>query len=191
MVLSLLFAVKLANWEKNREDKRHKLLMEEAEQQQQQGGKTMPMDMFYGATEGIVKHRQRFHFHDHEVNFWLAAEERNKQVVQMKNILPAVADKFLVDQQADNRGASILCFDEIQDYEEEEDEEINGEAPERDAYCTYSMLIFASDREMAVKASPDRRMVEGRGDFGQKSTTLTSIVPSLQGLLLPLRHLNL
>ncbi|KAK4853673.1 hypothetical protein QYF36_012621 [Acer negundo] len=33
----------------------------------------------------------------------------------MKNILPAVADKFLVDQQEDNRGANILCFDEIQD----------------------------------------------------------------------------
>ncbi|KAI9192166.1 hypothetical protein LWI28_019106 [Acer negundo] len=211
------YHVKLANWEKNREDKRRKLLMEEAEQQQQQGdvwtsvnkhqknlverlmfwrkpdvepgvgkwvsylnrerkldslvgrcptaplapkglyiygsvgsGKTMLMDMFYGATEGIVKHRQRFHFHeamlkinehmhrlwknqveekslksgisswimnlplDMKVKEWLAAEERYKQEVQMKNILPAVADKFLVDQQEDNRGANILCFDEIQ-----------------------------------------------------------------------------
>ncbi|KAI9191540.1 hypothetical protein LWI28_009782 [Acer negundo] len=52
---------------------------------------------------------------DIKVKGWLAAEERYKQEVQMKNILPAVADKFLVDQQADNRGASILCFDEIQD----------------------------------------------------------------------------
>ncbi|KAL5850310.1 hypothetical protein ACOSQ4_008323 [Xanthoceras sorbifolium] len=113
-------------------------------------GKTMLMDMFYGATEGIVKHRRRLHFHeamlkinehmhrlwknqveekslqsnvsswimnlpfDMKVKEWLAAEERYKQEVQMKNILPAVADKFLVDQQADNRGASILCFDEIQ-----------------------------------------------------------------------------
>ncbi|KAK3212301.1 hypothetical protein Dsin_017007 [Dipteronia sinensis] len=213
------YYVKLANWEKNREDKRRKLLMEEAEQQQQQqqggvwtsvnkhqknlverlmfwrkpdvepgvgkwvsylnrerkldslvgrcptappapkglyiygsvgSGKTMLMDMFYAATEGIVKHRQRFHFHeamlkinehmhrlwrhqveekslksgisswimnlplDMKVKEWLAAEERYKQEVQMKNILPAVADKFLVEQQADNRGASILCFDEIQ-----------------------------------------------------------------------------
>lgn len=31
-------------------------------------GKTMLMDMFYSATEGIVKHRQRFHFH--EVSSW-------------------------------------------------------------------------------------------------------------------------
>ncbi|KDO61701.1 hypothetical protein CISIN_1g007851mg [Citrus sinensis] len=113
-------------------------------------GKTMLMDMFYGATEGIVKHRQRFHFHeamlkinehmhrlwknqvaekslrssisgwitnlpfDSKVMEWVAAEEKYKQEVQMKNILPAVADKFLVDQHADQRGASILCFDEIQ-----------------------------------------------------------------------------
>ena len=31
-------------------------------------GKTMLMDMFYGATEGVIKHRRRFHFH--EVNFY-------------------------------------------------------------------------------------------------------------------------
>ncbi|XP_022750274.1 AFG1-like ATPase isoform X3 [Durio zibethinus] len=113
-------------------------------------GKTMLMDMFYSATDGIVKHRQRFHFHeamlkineamhklwknqveekslqssvsswimnlpfDMKAKEWLAAEERYKQEVQMKNILPAVADKFLVDRQAGERGASILCFDEIQ-----------------------------------------------------------------------------
>lgn len=113
-------------------------------------GKTMLMDMFYSATEGMVKHRRRFHFHeamlninahmhkiwknqvegktlqsnisswiinlpfDMKVKEWLAAEERYKQDVQMKNILLAVADEFLMDQQADERGASILCFDEIQ-----------------------------------------------------------------------------
>ncbi|KAF5201916.1 Afg1-like atpase [Thalictrum thalictroides] len=113
-------------------------------------GKTMLMDMFYSATEGIVKHRRRFHFHeamleinehmhkiwkdqvqekcsesgiyswimslpfDTKVKEWLVAEERYKKEVQMKNILPAVADKFLVDRQAGQRGASILCFDEIQ-----------------------------------------------------------------------------
>lgn len=27
-------------------------------------GKTMLMDMFYGATKGIVQHRKRFHFHE-------------------------------------------------------------------------------------------------------------------------------
>ncbi|XP_065615891.1 uncharacterized protein LOC112005188 isoform X1 [Quercus suber] len=113
-------------------------------------GKTMLMDMFYSATEGIVKNRRRHHFNeamlkinehmhkiwknqveekslqssfsgwimnlpfDTKVKEWLAAEERYKQEVQMKNILPAVADEFLVDQQLDQRGASILCFDEIQ-----------------------------------------------------------------------------
>ncbi|XAR69373.1 hypothetical protein NMG60_11000922 [Bertholletia excelsa] len=113
-------------------------------------GKTMLMDMFYSASEGIVKHRRRFHFHEamleiHErmhkiwkndveekslssgisgwimnlpldlkVKEWIDAEEKYKQERQMKHILPAVADKFLVDQQADQRGASILCFDEIQ-----------------------------------------------------------------------------
>ena len=51
---------------------------------------------------------------DMKVKEWLAAEERYKQDVQMKNILLAVADEFLMDQQADERGASILCFDEIQ-----------------------------------------------------------------------------
>lgn len=113
-------------------------------------GKTMLMDMFYSATEGMVKHRIRFHFHeamlninarmhkiwknqvegkslqsnisswitnlpfDMKVKEWLVAEERYKQDVQMKNILLAVADEFLMDKQADERGASILCFDEIQ-----------------------------------------------------------------------------
>ncbi|KAM7276065.1 hypothetical protein ACFE04_017931 [Oxalis oulophora] len=113
-------------------------------------GKTMLMDMFYSATQEIIKHRRRLHFHeamlkineemhklwkkqveekslqstisnwimnlpfDTKVKEWLAAEESYKQEVQMKNILPAVADKFLVDQQAGQRGASILCFDEIQ-----------------------------------------------------------------------------
>ncbi|KAG6770725.1 hypothetical protein POTOM_026414 [Populus tomentosa] len=113
-------------------------------------GKTMLMDMFYSATEGMVKHRRRFHFHeamlninahmhniwknqvegkslqsnisswiinlpfDMKVKEWLAAEERYKQDVQIKNILLAVADEFLMDQQAHERGASILCFDEIQ-----------------------------------------------------------------------------
>ncbi|KAI7995003.1 AFG1-like ATPase [Camellia lanceoleosa] len=211
------YHVNLARWEKERENERRRLLMEEAEAKQQDGiwtsvnkhrnrlverwvvrrkpdnvepgvgkwvsylnrerklnslvgrrptappapkglylygnvgtGKTMLMDMFYSATEGTVKHRRRFHFHEamlqiHEhmhkiwknqveekslqsgisnwimnlpfdikVKEWIDAEERYKQEVQMKNILPAVADKFLVDRQADQRGASILCFDEIQ-----------------------------------------------------------------------------
>ncbi|XP_031286388.1 putative ATPase N2B [Pistacia vera] len=113
-------------------------------------GKTMLMDMFYCGTEGIVKLRRRFHFHeamlkinehmhrlwknqveenslqssisnwitslpfDMKVKEWVAAEERYKQDVQIKNILPAVADKFLVEQHAEQRGASVLCFDEIQ-----------------------------------------------------------------------------
>ncbi|KAL6212088.1 hypothetical protein ACLB2K_017309 [Fragaria x ananassa] len=113
-------------------------------------GKTMLMDMFYSATEGIVKHRKRYHFHeamlkineqmhqtwknqvadksmqssianwimslpfDSKVKEWVAAEENYKQQVQMKNILPAVADKLLLDRQADQKGGSILCFDEIQ-----------------------------------------------------------------------------
>ncbi|XP_049411380.1 uncharacterized protein LOC125874520 [Solanum stenotomum] len=113
-------------------------------------GKTMLMDMFYKASEGIVKHRRRFHFHeamlkinehmhkiwksqmeqkslqssisgwvmnlpfDSKVKEWIAAEERYKQEVQMKNILLDVADKFLVNQADRRRGASILCFDEVQ-----------------------------------------------------------------------------
>lgn len=51
---------------------------------------------------------------DTKVKEWLASEERYKQEAQMKNILPAVADMFLVDQGSDQRGASVLCFDEIQ-----------------------------------------------------------------------------
>ncbi|CAA0838445.1 AFG1-like ATPase family protein [Striga hermonthica] len=113
-------------------------------------GKTMLMDMFYGATEGIVRHRRRLHFHeamlqihdlmhkvwkgqelekslqqsisnwvtnlpfDTKVKEWLIEEERYKQEIKMKNILPAVADKFLSDVQGHQKGASILCFDEIQ-----------------------------------------------------------------------------
>ncbi|XP_011070982.1 putative ATPase N2B isoform X1 [Sesamum indicum] len=113
-------------------------------------GKTMLMDMFYSATEGIVQHRRRLHFHeamlqihdlmhkvwksqemekslqssisnwvmnlpfDTKIKEWLAEEERYKQEMKMKNILPAVADKFLVDRQGYQRGSSILCFDEIQ-----------------------------------------------------------------------------
>ncbi|XP_024313836.1 AFG1-like ATPase isoform X2 [Brachypodium distachyon] len=113
-------------------------------------GKTMLMDMFYGATEGVIKHRRRFHFHeamleihehmhdvwktrddnrsthssafswisglpfDAKIKEWLLGEEKYKQETQQKHILLAVADKFLVDRQADKCGASILCFDEIQ-----------------------------------------------------------------------------
>ncbi|XP_051129387.1 uncharacterized protein LOC127250251 [Andrographis paniculata] len=115
-------------------------------------GKTMLMDMFYTATEGIVKHRKRLHFHeamlqihslmhktskreamekpfqssisdwvmnlpfDTTIKEWLVEEEKYKQEMQMKNILLAVADKYLVDGQGDEhqRGAGILCFDEIQ-----------------------------------------------------------------------------
>jgi hypothetical protein len=56
----------------------------------------------------------------------------------------------------------------------------------------YSTLIFADgEYDTEEKASFDKRIVEGHGDFLQKSTTLTSIVPSLHGLLFPLRHLNL
>ncbi|KAL5559328.1 hypothetical protein UlMin_035539 [Ulmus minor] len=208
---------KLAKWEKDREDERRRLLMEEAQIKQKEGiwasvnkhrsgfferwfskrkpenvepgvgkwvsylnrerkldshvgrrptappapkglyiwgnvgsGKTMLMDMFYSATEGIVKHRRRYHFHeamlkineqmhkiwkdqvegkslqssvsnwimniplDTTVKEWLVAEERYKQEVQMKNILPDVADKLLIDWKSDKRGASVLCFDEIQ-----------------------------------------------------------------------------
>ncbi|GAB2275515.1 hypothetical protein Dimus_010272 [Dionaea muscipula] len=111
-------------------------------------GKTMLLDMFYSATEGVVRHRRRFHFHeamleinahmhriwknqveenslqssswisnlpcDTKVKEWLAAEERYREEMQIKNILPAVADNFLVDLQLDRGGASVLCFDEIQ-----------------------------------------------------------------------------
>jgi predicted ATPase len=36
----------------------------------------MLMDMFYGATEGVIKHRRRFHFHEvHYVEVaWLAGK---------------------------------------------------------------------------------------------------------------------
>ncbi|CAI8605937.1 unnamed protein product [Vicia faba] len=209
------YHVNLSNWEKNRENERQRILIEEVEKQQNEedwwkrlnnkiterwtagkrpgnvesgvgkwvsylkrekkldslvgrrptappaprglyiygnvgSGKTMLMDMFYSATEGIVKHRRRYHFHeamlrinehmhkiwkkqmeekplqsgiagwimnlpfDTKAKEWLAAEEKYKQEVQMKNILPAVADKFFLDRDGDKKGASILCFDEIQ-----------------------------------------------------------------------------
>uniref|UniRef100_A0A803MMP3 Uncharacterized protein n=1 Tax=Chenopodium quinoa TaxID=63459 RepID=A0A803MMP3_CHEQI len=107
----------------------------------------------YIATEGVVKHRRRFHFHeamleinehmhnvwknqveekpmqssisswimnlpfDTKVKEWLAGEEHYKQEVQMNHILPAVADRFLVGQEVGQRGASILYFDEIQEFD--------------------------------------------------------------------------
>ncbi|NP_001242617.2 AFG1-like ATPase family protein [Glycine max] len=205
------YHVNLANWEKQRENERRRLLMEEVELHQKDeywwkrlnnklterkrpknmesgvgkwvsylkrekkldslvghrptappapkglyiygnvgSGKTMLMDMFYSATKGIVKHRRRYHFHeamlrineqmhkiwknqieekplqstiagwimslpfDTKAKEWLAAEERYKQEVQMKNILPAVADMFFLDGEENEKGASILCFDEIQ-----------------------------------------------------------------------------
>ncbi|KAL8130468.1 hypothetical protein V2J09_019623 [Rumex salicifolius] len=51
---------------------------------------------------------------DTKIKEWLAEEEQYKQAIQVTNILPTVADRFLVDQQVKKRGASILCFDEIQ-----------------------------------------------------------------------------
>ena len=59
-------------------------------------------------------------------------------------------------------------------------------------YWVYSMLIFAlGKREMAAKASVDMSKVLGHGDESHKSTTLTSILPPLHGLLFPLTHLIL
>jgi hypothetical protein len=51
---------------------------------------------------------------DAKIKEWLIGEEKYKQDAQQKHILLAVADKFLVDRQANKCGASILCFDEIQ-----------------------------------------------------------------------------
>lgn len=51
---------------------------------------------------------------DTKIKEWLVEEERYKQEMSMKNILPAVADKFLADGQGHQKGASVLCFDEIQ-----------------------------------------------------------------------------
>lgn len=51
---------------------------------------------------------------DTKIKEWLIEEEKYKQAMNLKNILPAVADKFLTDSQGHRRGASILCFDEIQ-----------------------------------------------------------------------------
>ncbi|KAI4380958.1 hypothetical protein MLD38_007084 [Melastoma candidum] len=51
---------------------------------------------------------------DSKIKEWLVGEEMYNQEVQIKNILPAVADNFLIDQRGDSRGASVLCFDEIQ-----------------------------------------------------------------------------
>ncbi|GJN22635.1 hypothetical protein PR202_gb10220 [Eleusine coracana subsp. coracana] len=142
------YHTRLSTWDDSREKHRRKLLVEEAEDKQR---KTMLMDMFYGATEGVIKHRRRFHFHeamleihdhmhdvwktreddksdqsnafswishlpfDAKIKEWLIGEEKYKQETQQKHILLAVADRFLVDRQANKTGASILCFDEIQD----------------------------------------------------------------------------
>lgn len=54
---------------------------------------------------------------DGKTKEWLIGEEKYKQNTQQKHILLAVADKFLVDRQANKSGASILCFDEIQVHE--------------------------------------------------------------------------
>lgn len=51
---------------------------------------------------------------DTKIKEWLAAEERFKLEMQMKNILPAVADQFLIESNGNRAGASLLCFDEIQ-----------------------------------------------------------------------------
>lgn len=51
---------------------------------------------------------------DVKVKEWLIGEERYKEEVRQQHILPAVADKFLVDRKTEKSGASILCFDEIQ-----------------------------------------------------------------------------
>ncbi|KMZ68628.1 AFG1-like ATPase family protein, putative, expressed [Zostera marina] len=51
---------------------------------------------------------------DSKVKEWLIGEEKYKQETQMKHILPTVADRFLLGKKSDQRGATILCFDEIQ-----------------------------------------------------------------------------
>lgn len=59
-------------------------------------------------------------------------------------------------------------------------------------YWVYSILILAlGKREMVVKALLDMRRVSEHEDLAQESTTLTSILPPLHGLLFPLTHLTL
>jgi hypothetical protein len=41
----------------------------------------MLMDMFYGATEGVIKHRRRFHFH--EVNFIIILFSHSDYPIQL------------------------------------------------------------------------------------------------------------
>lgn len=56
-------------------------------------------------------------------------------------------------------------------------------------YWMYSTMILSAGLETDANASLDIAMVEEH--LGQKSITLTSIVPPLHGLLLPLRHFSL
>lgn len=51
---------------------------------------------------------------DKNVKEWLIGEEKYKEELRRKHILPAVADKFLIDRKTEKTGASVLCFDEIQ-----------------------------------------------------------------------------
>lgn len=59
-------------------------------------------------------------------------------------------------------------------------------------YWMYSMLTLAFELlDMALEAFFDRRRLAGQGFWGQRSTTCTSIVPCLHGLLVLLKHVNL
>ncbi|KAG9442125.1 hypothetical protein H6P81_017979 [Aristolochia fimbriata] len=58
-------------------------------------------------------HAERLPF-DTRVKEWLSEEENYKREVHMKHILLAAADKFLIDRETKQRGASVLCFDEVQ-----------------------------------------------------------------------------
>ncbi|KAG9442107.1 hypothetical protein H6P81_017961 [Aristolochia fimbriata] len=51
---------------------------------------------------------------DTRVKEWLSEEENYKREVHMKHILLSAADKFLIDRETKQRGASVLCFDEVQ-----------------------------------------------------------------------------
>ncbi|KAG9459656.1 hypothetical protein H6P81_004164 [Aristolochia fimbriata] len=143
-------------------------------------GKTMLMDMFYSATQGIVKHRRRFHFHeamlvineqmhkvwkeqvegksiqsvvsswierlpfDTRVKEWLSEEENYKREVHMKHILLAVADKFLIDRETKQRGASVLCFDEVQTVDVFAIVALSGIVSR--VLCTGTVLVATSNR---------------------------------------------
>ncbi|GMN45157.1 hypothetical protein TIFTF001_014348 [Ficus carica] len=74
-------------------------------------GKTMLMDMFYGATQGIVKHRRRYHFHEAMLKINEQMHKIWKNQVEEKSLQSSISN-WMINLPFDSKVKEWLAAEE-------------------------------------------------------------------------------